>query len=137
MTESTRPQLRLKIPVKVNAPTPLKIEKLTPSLPKVPKPPKASKIVTPKKKLLMSQEEYKKLFDELCIKYPKVFDSNNKRVRILAIGIHRVIRNELGWSAKTTRNFFAIFCNAKKYKKTRIKGAKRYNLSGKIVGEVE
>jgi sRNA-binding protein len=86
---------------------------------------------------LLPREEYKKLFEELCAKYPNLFDINNKRVRILASGIHLQVREELGWSAKTTRNFFAIFCHAKKYKKMCVKGAKRYDLQGKVIGEVE
>lgn len=164
MTEPQRPVLRLKLPAKVNAPKPLgnkivlNIESaasLFPQKPVEPKAPSPAKATTAKapapsvpkprhrkptaKKTanLMPNEEYKKLFKQVALKYPKLFDINNKKIRVLAVGVRQAALAELGWSAKTGRDFFFIYCNSKKYKQARIKGANRYDLQGKVVGKVE
>jgi hypothetical protein len=153
MTEPKRPVLKLKIPLSV--PKPLKQEFIVPKEPlsTKPVPAKSSAAISPKAKPtkatprkmavtaktanLMPNEEYKRLFKQVCTKYPKLFDINNKKIRVLAIGVRQEVVAKLGWSAKTGRDFFFIFCNSKKYKQARIKGANRYDLQGKVVGKVE
>jgi len=160
MTEETkRPTLKLKLPAKANAHQPLSnkvvinIESaaslfssksepakatldLKASVPNMPKA-KPKKPTLKKTANLMPNEEYKRLFKQVCTKYPKLFDINNKRIRIFAIGVRQEVVAKLGWSAKTGRDFFFIFCNSKKYKQARVKGADRYDLQGKVVGKVE
>jgi len=153
MPEPKKLVLKLKIPLSV--PKILKQEFIVPKEPSStkPEPAKASAPISPKAKPtkatprkmavtakkanLMPKEEFKKLFKQVCIKYPKLFDINNKKIRIFAIGVRQEVVAELGWSAKTGRDFFFIYCNSKKYKQARIKGANRYDLQGKVVGKVE
>jgi hypothetical protein len=145
MTESKRPVLRLKLPVKVDISAKLATPKANevmnnpvevPALKTHFKKPVKAKQVTDDK-LIIPRAEFKKLFKQLCAKYPKAFDINNKRVRILATGVHKQIATELGWNIKMTRSFLYILCNTKKYKAACIKGANRYDLQGKVVGKVE
>lgn len=160
MTETKRPVLKLKLPIKVNPPQglskPAEVvkEPTAPSeavaaKPKAALPPKAimakpanaksipRKVAPSKKMSIMPREEFNSMLEQVALKYPKVFAPKDKKVRIFAIKVHREVQAELGWSGKKTRKFFFIYCNSKKYKQARIKGANRYDLQGKVVGKVE
>ena len=85
---------------------------------------------------LLTDEEYKKVFEELSDKYPKLFIKD--RVLIMKKGIHRDIFDDSGlrFSKTMIRKFLQLYSEKMKYRELHIENTPRYDLEGKKVGAV-
>ncbi len=85
---------------------------------------------------MLSKEEYKKIFDILAEKYPKLFIVNSPL--LLKLGIFDEIPADLKADLGKTklRKFFRIYCTKEIYNKLHVLGADRYDLAGNRCGVV-
>jgi sRNA-binding protein len=86
--------------------------------------------------MILNNEEYKKVFDILADRYPKLFMVD--KPLLLKVGIFYEIPEELKVEVGRTklRKFFQIYCTKKWYDKLHTLGADRYDLNGEKCGVV-
>ena len=89
-----------------------------------------------KKKLLMPNAKYQSMLKIFQTNLPEIFPTKSP-YKVFKIGIHHDLYEFSSNFSKTTiRNFLKIYCRSTQYKKVRILGALRYDLSNNVVDKV-
>lgn len=92
-------------------------------------------IKQPFRKQFIAPAEYHRLLKLVQEKYPTTFPIGPS-IKILAIGIHIELAEQLAIPKTLVRKFLRKYCGTRKYRETTQLGTKRYNLAGDVVGEV-